>query len=59
VPFLSGTNVLRRGVTVDDEHSGRPKAVRTEGKIQEVTTLVRANRSQSVDDIAAAVGDKP
>jgi hypothetical protein len=35
---------------------GRRKAVRTEYKIEEVATLVRANRSQSVDDIAAAVG---
>lgn len=40
----------------DDDRSGRPKAVRTERKIEEVATLVRANRSQSVDDIAAAVG---
>jgi hypothetical protein len=32
----------------DDEHSGRPKAVRTERKIEEVETLVHANRSQSM-----------
>jgi hypothetical protein len=39
----------------DDERSGRPKAVRAERKIEEVATLVRANRSQSADAIAAAV----
>jgi transposase len=40
----------------DDEHTGRPRAVRTELKIQEVASLVRANRSQTVDEIAAAAG---
>jgi hypothetical protein len=40
----------------EDECSGRPKAVRTERKIKEVAMLVRANCSQSIDDIAAAVG---
>jgi transposase len=29
----------------DDEHTGRPTAVRTEIKIQEVATLVRGKRS--------------
>jgi hypothetical protein len=37
----------------DNEHSDWPKAVRTERKIEEVATLVRANHSQLVDDIAA------
>jgi AraC-like DNA-binding protein len=45
-----------RDILEDDERSDRPKAVRTEGKIEEVATLVRASRSKSVDDIAAAVG---
>ena len=36
--------------------TGRPQAVRTERKIQEVATLVLANRSQSVVDLAAAGG---
>ncbi|PSN49367.1 hypothetical protein C0J52_12211 [Blattella germanica] len=40
----------------DDQRKGRPPTVRTERKIEEVATVVRANRSQSVDDIAAAVG---
>ncbi|XP_023703902.1 protein GVQW3-like [Cryptotermes secundus] len=40
----------------DDEPSGRPKAVTTERKFEEVATLIRANRSQSIDDIAAAAG---
>jgi hypothetical protein len=40
----------------DDEHSGGSKAHRTECKIEEAATLVSSNRSQSVDDIAAAVG---
>lgn len=40
----------------DDQRMGRPPTVRTERKIEEVATVVRANRSQSVDDIAAAVG---
>ena len=30
--------------------------VRTECKIEDIAGLVRANRSQSVDDLAAAVG---
>jgi hypothetical protein len=38
----------------DDEHTGRPRAVRNKLKIQEVATLVRANRSQTIDEIAAA-----
>jgi hypothetical protein len=40
----------------EDERSGWPKAVRTECKIEDVATLVRDNRFQSVDDIAKAVG---
>jgi hypothetical protein len=40
----------------DDEHTGRPSMVRTELKIQEVATLVHANRSQTVDEIAKAAG---
>jgi hypothetical protein len=40
----------------DVEHTGRPRTVRTELKIQEVATLVRANHSQTVDEIAAAGG---
>jgi hypothetical protein len=38
----------------DDEHTSRPRTIRTELKIEEVATLVRANRSQTVDEIAAA-----
>jgi hypothetical protein len=38
----------------DDEHTGQLKTVRTELEIQEVTTMVHANRSQTVDEIAAA-----
>jgi hypothetical protein len=38
----------------DDEHTSRSRSVRTELKIQEVATLVRANRSQMVDEITAA-----
>jgi hypothetical protein len=40
----------------DDEHTGRPGTVKTELKIEEVTTLVCANHSQTVDEIAAATG---
>ena len=36
--------------------TSRPQTVRTERKIEEVAVLVRANRSQSVDNLAAAVG---
>jgi hypothetical protein len=36
-----------------DEHTGRPRTVRTELKIQDVATLVCANRSQMVDEITA------
>jgi hypothetical protein len=38
----------------DDEHTGRPRTVRTELKIQEVATFVHANHSQAVDEIATA-----
>ena len=37
-------------------HTGWPQTDRTERKIEEVAMLVRANRSQTVDDLAAAVG---
>jgi hypothetical protein len=37
-----------------DEHTGCPRTVSTEFKIQEVATLVHANRFQTVDEIAAA-----
>jgi hypothetical protein len=40
----------------DDGHTGRPRTVRTDLKIQEVATCVRANRSQTGDEIAAAAG---
>ncbi|KAJ4427328.1 hypothetical protein ANN_24948 [Periplaneta americana] len=49
--FLQGRDSLG-----DDVRTSRPQTIRTERKIQEVATLVRANRSQSVDDIAATVG---
>jgi hypothetical protein len=38
----------------DDEHTSRPRTVRTELKIKEAATLVHANRSLTVDEIAAA-----
>jgi hypothetical protein len=40
----------------DDEHTGRPRTVRTELKVQEVATLVHDNRSQIVDEVKAAAG---
>jgi hypothetical protein len=40
----------------DDEHTSRPRTVRTELKIQEVATLLRANHFQMVDEIAAKAG---
>jgi hypothetical protein len=40
----------------DNEHTSRPRTVRTELQIQEVATLVCANRSQTVDEITAAAG---
>jgi hypothetical protein len=39
----------------DDKHTGWPRTVGTELKIQ-VATLVHANRSQTVGEIAAAAG---
>jgi hypothetical protein len=39
----------------DDDHTGRPKTVRTDLKIQEVTTSVHANRSQTVHEAAAGI----
>jgi hypothetical protein len=47
--FATGRDSLE-----DDEHSDRPRTVRTELKIQEVVMLAHANRSQTVDEIAAA-----
>jgi hypothetical protein len=38
----------------DDGHTGWPRTVRTELKIQEVATLVHANHSQMVGEIAVA-----
>jgi hypothetical protein len=43
-----------RGSLEDDEHTGRPRAVRTELKIKEFAMLVCANLSQMADEIAAA-----
>jgi hypothetical protein len=40
----------------DDEHTSRPRTVRTELKIQEIATLVHANRFQTVNEIAGAAG---
>jgi hypothetical protein len=40
----------------DDEHTGWPRTVRTILKIQEVAMLVRANHSQTLDEIIAAAG---
>jgi hypothetical protein len=41
----------------DDEHTGPPRTVRTELKIQEAAALVRTNSSQTVHEVAAeAVG---
>ena len=40
----------------DDVLTGRPQTVLNERKIEEVTMLVRAHGSQSVDDLASAVG---
>jgi hypothetical protein len=38
----------------DDKHTGQSRTVRTKLKIKEVATLVHANQSQMVDEIAAA-----
>jgi predicted ArsR family transcriptional regulator len=38
------------------EDTGQPRTVRTELKIQEIATLLCANCSQTVDEIAAAAG---
>jgi transposase len=43
-----------RGTLEDNEHTGRPRMVKTEPKIQEVAMMVHAKRSQVVDEIAAA-----
>jgi hypothetical protein len=37
------------------EHTGRPRTVRTELKIQEVATLVYASHFQTLDEIAAGI----
>ena len=50
--FLLGSDSLE-----DDVRTGRPQTVRTKRKIEYIEMLVRANHSQSVDDLAAAVGD--
>jgi hypothetical protein len=47
----------RRDSLEDEEHTGQPRTVRTEHKIQEVATLVRANRSEQVYEIAAAAAE--
>jgi hypothetical protein len=47
--FAQGSDSLE-----DDEHTSQPRMVRTEFRIKEVATLVHANRSQMVDEIAAA-----
>jgi hypothetical protein len=39
----------------DDEHTGWPRTVRNELKIQVVVMLVHANSSQMVNEVAAAV----
>jgi hypothetical protein len=44
----------RRDSLEDDDHTGRPRSVRTELKIQKVKMPVRANRSQTVHEVAAA-----
>ena len=49
--LYSVVDILEDGVRTD-----RPRTIRTKPKIEEVATLVRANRSQSVDDLAVAVG---
>jgi hypothetical protein len=49
--FVQGRDSLE-----DDEHISRPRTIRTELKIQEVATLVHANCSQMVDEIAAVAG---
>ncbi|KAJ4435476.1 hypothetical protein ANN_18092 [Periplaneta americana] len=46
----------QRRDSLEDVHTGRPQTIRTELKIEEVAMLLRANRSQSVDDLAAAIG---
>jgi hypothetical protein len=43
-----------RGSSEDDGHAGRPRAVRTELKIQKVAKLAHVNRSQTVDEVTAA-----
>jgi hypothetical protein len=40
----------------DGEHTGWPRTVRTELRIQEVATLVHANSSQTVDEVTAEAG---
>ena len=39
----------------DHVRTGRPTTDRTEPKIEEIAPFVRANRSQSADDLIAAV----
>ena len=40
----------------DDERTGQPQMIRTEGKIEEVAMSVHANHSLTVDNLVAAVG---
>jgi cytochrome c5 len=49
-------SVQGRDTLEDDEHTGRPRTIRTELKSQEVAMLVHANCYQTVDKIAAAAG---
>ena len=48
--FLQGRDSSEDGV-----RTGRPQTVQIERKIQDAETLVRSNRSQSVDDLAASL----
>jgi hypothetical protein len=40
----------------DDEHTGQPRMVKMELKIQEVAIFVHANRSEIANEVAAAAG---
>ena len=52
----SGTYVSRERMSLEDDvRIGLPQTVRTELYIEQVAMLVRANRSQSVHDLAACV----
>jgi hypothetical protein len=47
-------NAQGRDISEDDELVSRPRTVRTELKIQKVAKLKHVNRSQTVDEVAAA-----